>query len=307
MVIERLNQYTEKQIIGLKNEDNLLRLLIEERPDINKVKLLHKVIVNEDVNVTLVMCSKDNNLINYSDFECMRENITGVEIYSYGGETLKTISGISIFNNLEKLIIEALYDNKMCIDELLSLKKLENLCMSFYPLSKHHYPVLNRLSGLKKMKVKGLDSNQLSCLPNLEVLTCFGLKDETKLGIKTPNLKSLHIYRSPKILNLNFLLELKNLRSINLDGLSNVEEIPDLRNLHCLVGMSLANMKRLKRFPLFHEEIKNLLLNLPVEALDNITPENLPNLEKICVNLGSDKKSGMVLSRFEGICEIGRW
>ena len=35
MFIEKLNQYTEEQIIGLKNEGNQLRLLIKEQPDID--------------------------------------------------------------------------------------------------------------------------------------------------------------------------------------------------------------------------------------------------------------------------------
>ena len=147
----------------------------------------------------------------------------------------------------------------------------------------------------------------LSCLPNLETLTCFNLKDGTHLGIKAPNLRSIDIYRSPKILNLNFLLDLKELRSIGLEGLSNVEEMPDLSSLHSLTGMSLANMKRLQSFPLYHENLKNLLLQLPFDVLDNIIPENLPNLKHISVNLGSDKKNGMVLDRFKGICEVGIW
>ena len=307
MFIEKLNQYTEEQIIGLKNEDNKLRLLIEEQPDIEKLKLLKEAIINETTEVTLVMRSNNNNLIAFSYFECISDNIIGVESYNYTENILKTIEGISIFRNLRSIVIDALYDNKLCIDELVSLEKLEELCISFYPITKYQYPTLNKLNRLKRLKIKGLDSNILSCLPNLETLTCFNLKDGAHLGIKAPNLRSIDIYRSPKILNLNFLLDLKELRSIGLDGLSNVEEMPDLSNLHSLTGMSLANMKRLQSFPLYHENLKNLLLQLPFDVLDNIIPENLPNLKHISVNLGSDKKNGMVLDRFKGICEVGIW
>lgn len=122
-----------------------------------------------------------------------------------------------------------------------------------------------------------------------------------------PNLKRIDIYRSPKILNLNFLLDLKELKYIGLDGLGNVEEFPNLCSLHSLTGMSLANMKRLQSFPLYHENLENLLLQLPFDVLDNITPENLPKLKHISVNLGSDKKNGMILNRFNGICEVGIW
>lgn len=307
MFIEKLNQYTEEQIIGLKNEDNKLRLLIEEQPDIEKLKLLKEAIINETTEVTLVMYSNNNNLIAFSYFECISDNIIGVESYNYTENILKTIEGISIFRNLRSIVIDALYDNKLCIDELVSLEKLEELCMSFYPITKYQYPTLNKLNGLKRLKIKGLDSNILSCLPNLETLTCFNLKDGTHLGIKAPNLRNIDIYRSPKILNLNFLLDLKKLISIGLDGLSNVEEMPDLSSLHSLTGMSLANMKRLQSFPLYHENLKNLLLQLPFDVLDNIIPENLPNLKHISVNLGSDKKNRMVLDRFNGICEVGIW
>ena len=307
MFIEKFNQYTEEQIIGLKNEGNQLRLLIKEQPDIEKLKLLKEAIINEVTEVTLVISSNNNNLIAFSYFDCISDNVIGVESYNYTENILKTIEGISIFRNLRSIVIDALYDNKLCIDELVSLEKLEELCMSFYPITKYQYPTLNKLNRLKRLKIKGLDSNMLSCLPNLETLTCFNLKDGTHLGIKAPNLRSIDIYRSPKILNLNFLLDLKELRCIYLDGLSNVEEMPDLSSLHSLTCMSLANMKRLQSFPLYHENLKNLYLQLPLDALDNVIPENLPNLKRISVNLGSDKKSEMILDRFKGICEVGIW
>ena len=307
MFIEKLNQYTEEQIIGLKNEGNQLRLLIKEQPDIEKLKLLKEAIINEATEVTLVISSNNNNLIAFSYFECISDNVIGVESYNYTENILKTIEGISIFRNLRSIVIDALYDKKLCIDELASLENLEELCMSFYPITKYQYPALNKLNGLKRLKIKGLDSNKLSCLPNLETLTCFNLKDGTHLGIKAPNLRNIDIYRSPKILNLNFLLDLKELRCIYLDGLSNVEEMPDLSSLHSLTCMSLANMKRLQSFSLYHENLKNLYLQLPLDALGNVIPENLPNLKRISVNLGSDKKSEMILDRFKGICEVGIW
>lgn len=171
MFVEKLNQYTEGQIIGLKNEDNKLRLLIEEQPDIEKLKLLKEAIINETTEVTLVMRSNNNNLIAFSYFECISDNIIGVESYNYTEKILKTIEGISIFRNLRSIVIDALYDNKLCIDELVSLEKLEELCMSFYPITKYQYPTLNKLNGLKRLKIKGLDSNILSCLTNLETLS----------------------------------------------------------------------------------------------------------------------------------------
>lgn len=118
MFIEKLNQYTEEQIIGLKNEGNQLRLLIKEQPDIEKLKLLKEAIINEATEVTLVISSNNNNLIAFSYFECISDNVIGVESYNYTENILKTIEGISIFRNLRSIVIDALYDKKLCIDEL---------------------------------------------------------------------------------------------------------------------------------------------------------------------------------------------
>lgn len=71
MNIEKLNQYTEEQIAGLSNEDNQLRLIIKEQPNVTKLKLLKKAIVNEMTEVTLVISSNDNNLIDFSILNVM--------------------------------------------------------------------------------------------------------------------------------------------------------------------------------------------------------------------------------------------
>ena len=90
MFIEKLNQYTEEQIIGLKHEDNKLRLLIEEQPDIEKLKLLKEAIINETTEVTLVMRSNNNNLIAFSYFECISDNITLIPQHYYKLNFLST-------------------------------------------------------------------------------------------------------------------------------------------------------------------------------------------------------------------------
>ena len=58
MFIEKLNQYTEEQIIGLKNEGNQLRLLIKEQPDIEKLKLLKEAIIPQIRNYAPNMIQK---------------------------------------------------------------------------------------------------------------------------------------------------------------------------------------------------------------------------------------------------------
>lgn len=302
MFIEKLNQYTEEQIAGLKNEDNQLRLIIDEQPDVKKLQLLKDAIINETTEVTLVIWSNDNNLIELSKFECINNNVVGFESYNYG-EMLKSIKGISMFGNLRKVVIDQLYDNKLCIDELASLENLEELYMRPIPITKYQYPGLNKLSILRRLKVVGLDSNMLSCLPNLEKLVCYGFKDGSNLEHVMPNLKEFIIIRSPMIKELDFLFGLKRLNYICLDGLSQIEELPDLSSISTLESLCLVNMKRLKKFPIHHMGLKELVVKLPLEALDDVTPENLPNLGSIIVDLGSIKRNEMVLSRFRGFCK----
>lgn len=302
MIIERLNTYTDEYIKNIKKIDNSIRLIIDDKPNKNRLQILKDAIIDKDTIITLVLVT-DNNL-NYQDFKCLCENVLCIESYNRI-EVLESITGISIFSNLKKLVITDLYSNKIDLNELLSLNNLNELKLLYNNLTKSHHETLGKLKQLKKLTVKGLDPNLLACLPNLENLTCFGLKDGANLSSKMPNLKSLEIYRSQNILNLDFLLDLKNIQSLSLDGLSNVEEIPNLIHLQFLKGLSLTNMKRLKSFPIFHKGLKDLLINenIPITALDNITPDNLPNLEEINVHLGSDKKSNIVLNRFKGIIE----
>ena len=302
MNIRKLNQYSEEQIIGLKNEDNKVRLIIDEQPDLMKLQLLKDAIINETTEVTLVIWSNDNNLIELSKFECISNNVVGFESYNYG-EMLKSIKGISIFKNLRNVVINQLYDNKLCIDELASLENLEELNMRPIPITKYQYPGLNKLSVLKRLKVVGLDSNMLSCLPNLEELICYRFKDGSNLEYVMPNLKEIIIIDSPKIKELDFLFGLKRLNYIRLEGLSQIEELPDLSSISTLESLRLVNMKRLKKFPIHHMGLKELAVKLPMDALDDVRPENLPKLGKIIVDLGSIKRSEMVLSRFRGFCE----
>lgn len=173
MFVEKLNQYTEGQIIGLKNEDNKLRLLIEEQPDIEKLKLLKEAIINETTEVTLVMRSNNNNLIAFSYFECISDNIIGVESYNYTEKILKTIEGISIFRNLRSIVIDALYDNKLCIDELVSLEKLEELCMSFYPITEISISYIEQAERTEAIKNKRVRFEYIVLLNKLGNINLF--------------------------------------------------------------------------------------------------------------------------------------
>ena len=174
------------------------------------------------------------------------------------------------------------------------------------------YETINQLFSLRRLEVKGLDSMLLDKLPNLENLKCHNLKDGTQLGYKMPNLKSITIYKSPKIRDLNILLGMKMIQCIYLYGLSNLSHVPNLCNLPNLRRIGICNMKRLEQMPTLNRELESLYVekNVPMLGVDSfrdVTPINLPNLKWIRINLGNDVKSNMILDRFKNICETTRW
>ena len=292
MVIENLNKYSEEQIASLQEKENVIRLIISEQPNRCNLEHLRKYAIKSDTNIQLCLCAEDNN---------NRKRV------------LTSIIGISIFRNLNKLIISDLYDDKIVLDELVQLEKLEILGLVLNgDLDMRQYETINQLFSLRRLEVKGLDSMLLDKLPNLENLKCHNLKDGTQLGYKMPNLKSITIYKSPKIRDLNFLLGMKMIQCIYLYGLSNLSHVPNLCNLPNLRRIGICNMKRLEQMPTLNRELESLDVekNVPMLGVDSfrdVTPINLPNLKWIRINLGNDVKSNMILDRFKNICETTRW
>lgn len=312
MIIENLNKYSEEQIASLECNDNLIRLIIQEQPDRHKLELLKRYAIKENTAIQLCLCAVDNNLVNFDIFECLSENVVVLESYNRKS-TLVSIAGISIFGNLKELVISDLYDSKLNLEELVSLKYLQSFSLKFNcNLHNSQYDAINRLYSLKKLEVKGLNSILLDKLPNMESLICHNLKDGTQLGYKMPNLKSIFINKSQQIRDLNFLLDMKIIQCICLDGLSNLSLMPDLVSLSNLRRIGICNMKRLEQIPMLNYELESLDVekNTPLLGVDSfryVTPINLPNLKWIRINLGNDTKSNMILNRFNNICKTTRW
>ena len=78
---------------------------------------------------------------------------------------------------MNKLIISDLYDDKIVLDELVQLEKLEILGLVLNgDLDMRQYETINQLFSLRRLEVKDLDSMLLDKLPNLENLKCHNLK-----------------------------------------------------------------------------------------------------------------------------------
>lgn len=303
MIIEKLNQYTHEQIISLKNDENDIRLILEQQPDITKLIDLKKNVINSECIISLVLNSNNNNDIKFLDFECLKDNIFVLESYNRK-EKLVNINGISILKKLQKVVISDLYVKDLNIEELELLNELVEFKLLYNNLTQKQHKSLGNFKNLKKLTIKGLDTTLLDELPNVEELICYNLKNGTDMELKMPNLKSLSIIMSNKLNNLDFLLKIKNIERIKLYGISRVVEIPDLNNLQKLQEIDIMNMKRLAAIPKLNKTLYSLRIagKIPlinVDSLINITPENLPELRRLTINLGSTQKVDIILSRFK--------
>ncbi len=311
MIIESLNKYNNTQIASLVNSDNTIRLIVNEIVEKDKIEVLKDVLVNKNTLITLVFVSNNNNFINYNDFECIKENIVVLESYNRKTE-LESISGISLFNNLKKIVIADLYKKDIDLSELKSIFSLEEIVLLDNNLTKIQHSIISCLRSLRILKLRGLDTTLLAPLPNVEQLECYNLKNGVTLDEKFPNLKKISVHRVIKNLEIDFLINLTHLISLELDGLSQIKKIPNLNTLHNLRSLWLNNMKNLENFPKLNEYMEFIKLsgnfsNLNIECLSELTPDRLPYLKRIAIDLGSDKKSDLILNRFLNICELSKW
>lgn len=310
MVIENLNNYNNAQIASLANSDDTIRLIVNEIIKEDKLEAL-KTLVAKNTTITLVLVSNNNNIINYEQFEGIKENIIAIESYNRRTE-LESISGISLFAQLKKLVIADLYAKNIDLSELESISALEEIVLLDNNLTKVQHSIISCLKSLKILKLKGLDTELLAPLFNVRQLECNTLKSGVAMDEKFPNLEKLSIHKAVKNLRTDFLTNLINLIVLGLDGLSHIQEIPNLNTLHNLRCLWLNNMKNLENFPKLNEYMEFIKISgnfskLDIRCLSELTPDRLPYLKRIAIDLGSDKKSDLILNRFLNICETSKW
>lgn len=304
MIIEDRKIYDFNKMKSSGDYDNKIRLIVEKPIDHNVLNAINENLINDSTEVTIVLGTRHDPSIKLSDFDIFRKNVLCIESYSVD---LENIDGISAFQNLHKLVLENLYPKDFDISELLEINSIEYLSILYNPLSVTQHKIISQIKSLKRLKAAGLDSDLLTTLPDLEELEIFNLMNGKDLYLKTPNLKTLTIRKASKKADCNFLIGLKCLTSLGLDGLSNVIELPDLSSLSSLIRLSLINFKRLEKFPQLSKSIEYLYLSgnfsmLSEKELSKLIPVTFPSLKEIIVNIGAVRKSQAILNRFENIC-----
>ena len=146
--------------------------------------------------------------------------------------------------------------------------------------------------------------NYLNALEQLwsVVITLGGIKEFTALK-SIPNLKYLELRQVTKLSDLSFISDLVPLQNLFIEGLRNVEELPDLDKLQKLRRIFLDNLKGLKKLDAVRTA-PSLIEFIFIVAL-NQEPENLlpvlenKNVKSVFCGFGNDKKN----DHFKGLAE----
>lgn len=309
LALLEVNNATNETILQLNEiEDHIIRLRFQEAPHPEKLQVLSEVLAHSHKSVFVLQLLRESDQkawINIEDFKSVW-NVEEVFISNrdWGFHSLK---GIEHFQNLKTLTLMLLYDKDLSLAPLHACTKLEKIGLEL-PLTKKQHPELSVLQSLKRMNVKGLQTNWLQAMPAMESLEVQGLQS-TDLYKKMPKLKELLIFNSNKLEDVSFISGLKHLESLSLYGVNKVGALPSLGMLKVLKHLSLLNMKQLTDIVSLKEvkQLQTLRIatnSLGLEDLAWLTPDVFPLLGSISVKLKTMKETKTFLEQFPEIGKI---
>lgn len=181
------------------------------------------------------------------------------------------IYSISRFQNLENLSV---WGHKRGIDQVSKLSALKNLHLS---VNLENLDFISQLDKLKSVKLSFSQIKNLGALTQLKSLT------------------HLDILQVRKLVSLEFISGLKNLKNLILTNLPNVETFPELSYNNQLELIDIENLKGLKHLESL--EFAESLKEFSFVNCGHLQPEDfLPvlrnkNIQNVNVGFGSDKKN----------------
>ena len=108
---------------------------------------------------------------------------------------------------------------------------------------------------------------------------------------KLPELEELYIEKGKNIRSFNFISEMKTLKTLELNNIPTLKEIPDLSNLEDLKKVILTNLRNLENMDaiLNHPRIRILILeNIKCFNIEMLSKETAPRLKYVSV-ISDDK------------------
>ena len=199
------------------------------------------------------------------------------------------LKSIDIFARLINLKSLHLYGDLPKDMELKPLDNIENLESIYIEngLTLRQDVYLAMRSTIKEIgagtfRMESFDKNHN--LKKIAVLS--SISHEEKMPKKLPELEELYIEKGKNIRSFKFLSEMKTLKTLELNNIPELKEIPDLSLLEDLKKVVLKNLRELENMDsiLNHARIRTLILeNIKCFNIDTISKETAPRLKFVSV------------------------
>jgi hypothetical protein len=190
--------------------------------------------------------------------------------------SIEDISPILHLTSLTELAMPPMVTNEQLTQLVRHLPNLQSLALQNCKLITDVSPV-SQLRNLKSFYISGAkdlrDISSLAELPGLQnlYLTFTTVEDFSPISQLT-QLKHLTLFGSQNLTDLSALANLKNLKSLGLNGSQGVSDLTPIAELTNLTRLSLANLKELR-------DLSPLVGLKGLKHLDLVNSTNIPKLQ----------------------------
>ena len=207
----------------------------------------------------------------------------------YHASLKKPLKSVNIFARLINLKSLHLYGDLLKDMELKPLDNIENLESVYIEngltLRQDVYlaarPTIKEI-GAGTFRMESFDKN-----PNLKKIAILsGVSHEEEMPKKLPCIEELYLEKGKNIKSFNFLSNMKTLKSLELNNIPAMTELPNFDNLEELEKVRLTNLRNLENMDsiLNHPRIRRLILeNIKCFNIDMLSKETAPRLKYVTV------------------------
>lgn len=224
--------------------------------------------------------------------------------FPYNAE-LDSIDFVQYTSLLQSLSILGQIKKNISLENLLKLKSLDTLCFGEYmEISKKQYSVINRLTKLKELEAKRLDTLCLNPNLNMKKLSIFSkLINGECLPDKFPNLEYLYLKRQTNCSDFSWISKLVGLKRLYLHWTFSLETLPDLSKLKSLELLELAGCPNLRYgidnltfLPKLKRFSATELTHLNTETFEKILP-HLKTLKSVYIRFRKNNVENEAMER----------
>lgn len=245
-------------------------IIIDDAYDIHKRLVYDEYITSNKIEY---IYAQDNDISNFSFLSKVR--------YISLNKDCENYDFLNKYTNIECISLYASTFNKM---NSYDFKRLEKLCIIFDEEIKMKLPNIKALKLNACMyEPKQLDFKNLTCVKELVLM---GFKKINNLEFLPLNISNLIIDYCPKLSDINYLVSLKNLVSLQLVDCNKINNVDKI----------VCNLKKLDTFSIYSDETSKC------GHFGNLNfINNMPNLKKIKTDYMVDNNNLKPLLKLEDV------